>query len=74
MILNADNNFSNERIRTKTTTTTATTNILHIDDVDYRIDYNLKALNCLTLKIESSLCEVLLVDYHSTLNLILTIK
>ena len=74
MILNADNNFSNERIRIKTTTTTATANILNIDDVDYRIDYNLKALNCLTLKIESSLCEVLLVDYHSTLNLILTIK
>ena len=74
MILNADNNFSNERIRTKTTTTTATTNILNIDDVDYRIDYNLKALHCLTLKIESSLCEVILVDYHSNLNLILIIK
>ena len=72
MILDADNNFSNERIRTATTS--ATTNRLSMDDADYVIDFNLKTLHCLMLEIESSLCEVILVDCHSSLNLILTTK
>lgn len=72
MILNADNNFSNERSRTATTNTT--TNTLSMDDADYVIDFNLKTLHCLMLEIESGLCEAILVDFHSSLNLILTTK
>ena len=72
MMLNADDNFSNERIRA--TTTNATTSMLNTDDADYSMDHNLKTLRCLMLDIESSLCEIILVNCHSNLNLSLTTK
>ena len=71
-MLNADDDFSNERIRT--TTTTATTNTLSMGNADYSADFNLKMLHCMMLGIESSLFEVILVDCHSNLNLTLTAK
>ena len=72
MMLNADNDFSNERIRT--TTTTTTTIMLNMSDAECSMDCNLKKLHCLMLDIESSLCELILVDCRSNLNLILTTK
>ena len=71
-MLNADDDFSNERI--KATTTNATISMLNTDDADYIMDHNLKTLRCLMLDIESSLCEIILVNCHSNLNLSLTTK
>ena len=72
MMFNSDDDFSNEIIRTATTT--ATTNTLSVGNADYSADCNLKTLHCLILGIKSSLFEVILVDCHSNLNLTLTAK
>ena len=71
-MLKADNDFSNERIRN--TTTNTTTIMLNMSDAECSMDCNLKTLHCLMLEIESSLCELSLVDCRSNLNLILTTK
>ena len=72
MMLKADNDFSNERIRN--TTTNTTTIMLNMSNEECSMDCNLKTLHYLMLDIESSLCELILVDCRYNLNLILTTK